>query len=42
VSIKKYDDAVSIFIKNEIQKRSFLDLFEIYIEEKIKILDKLK
>ena len=42
VSIKKYEDAVSIFIKNEIQKRSFLDLFEIYIEEKIKILDKLK
>ena len=42
VSIKKYDDAVSIFIKNEIQKGSFLDLFEIYIEEKIKILDKLK
>ena len=42
VSIKKYDDAVSIFIKNEIQKRSFLDLFEIYIKEKIKILDKLK
>ena len=42
VSIKKYDDAVSIFIKNEIQKRSFLDLFEIYIEEKIKILNKLK
>jgi ABC-type uncharacterized transport system permease subunit len=42
VSIKKYDDAVSIFIKNEIQKRSFLYLFEIYIEEKIKILDKLK
>ena len=42
VSIKKYEDAVSIFIKNEIQKRSFLDLFEIYIEEKIKILNKLK
>jgi len=41
-SIRKYDDAVSNFIKNEIQKGSFLDLFEIYIEEKIKILDKLK
>ena len=35
VSIRKYDDAVSNFIKNEIQKGSFLDLFEIYIEEKI-------
>ena len=42
VSIRKYDDAVSRFIKNEIQKGSFLDLFEIYIEEKIKILNKLK
>jgi hypothetical protein len=41
-SIRKYDDAVSLFIKNEIQKGSFLDLFEIYIEEKIKILNKLK
>ncbi len=41
-SIRKYDDAISNFIKNEIQKGSFLDLFEIYIEEKIKILDKLK
>jgi hypothetical protein len=41
-SIRKYDDAVSNFIKNEIQKGSFLDLFEIYIEEKIKILTKLK
>jgi len=41
-SIRKYDDAISNFIKNEIQKGSFLDLFEMYIEEKIKILDKLK
>jgi len=41
-SIRKYNDAVSIFITNEIQKGSFLELFEIYIEEKIKILDKLK
>jgi hypothetical protein len=41
-SIRKYDDAVSNFIKNEIQKGSFLNLFEIYIEEKIKILNKLK
>lgn len=39
-SIRKYDDAISIFIKNEIQKGSFLDLFEIYIEEKINILNK--
>ncbi|HEU5462046.1 MAG TPA: hypothetical protein VFU79_07230 [Nitrososphaeraceae archaeon] len=39
-SIRKYDDAVSIFIQNEIQKGSFLDLFEIYIEEKINILNK--
>ncbi len=28
-SIRKYGDAVSNFIKNEIQKGSFLDLFEI-------------
>jgi hypothetical protein len=41
-SIRKYGDAVSKFIKNEIQKCSFLDLFEIYIDEKIKILNKLK
>jgi hypothetical protein len=41
-SIRKYDDAVSNFSKNEIQKGSFLDLFEMYIEEKIKILNKLK
>ena len=41
-SIRKYDDAVSLFIKNEIEKGSFLDLFEIYIEEKIKILNKFK
>jgi hypothetical protein len=41
-SIRKYDDAISIFIKNEIQKGSFLDLFEIYVEEKIEILNKLK
>ena len=41
-SIRKYDEAISIFTKNEIQKGSFLDLFEIYIEEKIKILNKLK
>ena len=40
--IRKYDDAVSNFIKNEIQKGSFLDLFEIYIEEKIKVLNKFK
>ena len=40
-SIRKYDDAVSLFIKNEIEKGSFLDL-EIYIEEKIKILNKFK
>jgi hypothetical protein len=39
-SIRKYDDAISIFIKNEIQKGSFLDLFEIYVEEKINILNK--
>lgn len=38
-SIRKYDDAVSIFIKNEIQKGSFLDLFELYLGEKIKILN---
>ena len=37
-SIRKYNDAVSIFIKNEIQKGSFLDLFEIYIEEKIRYI----
>ena len=37
-SIRKFNDAVSIFIKNEIQKCSFLDLFEIYIEEKIKYI----
>jgi hypothetical protein len=41
VSIRKYDDAVSNFIKNEIQKGSFLDLFEIYIEEKINKLNNL-
>jgi hypothetical protein len=41
VSIRKYDDAVSKFIKNEIQKGSFLDLFEIYIEEKINKLNNL-
>ncbi len=41
-SIRKYNDAVLIFIKNEIQKGSFLDLFELYIEEKIKILNKVK
>ncbi|HET9805955.1 MAG TPA: hypothetical protein VFP49_03510 [Nitrososphaeraceae archaeon] len=41
-SIRKYGDAVSNFIKNEIQKGSFLDLFEIYVEEKIKILNKNK
>jgi hypothetical protein len=41
-SIRKYDDAVSLFIKNEIQKGSFLELFEIYIGEKIKILNKFK
>jgi hypothetical protein len=40
ISIRKYDDAVSNFIKNEIQKGSFLDLFEIYIEEKINKLNK--
>ena len=40
VSIKKYDNAVSNFIKNEIQKGSFLDLFEIYIEEKINKMNK--
>jgi hypothetical protein len=39
-SIRKYSDAVSSFIKNEIQKGSFLDLFEIYVEEKINILKK--
>ncbi len=39
-SIRKYNAAVSIFIHNEIQKGSFLDLFEIYIEEKINILNK--
>ena len=41
-SVRKYDDAVSLFIKNEIQKGSFLEFFEIYIEEKIKILNKFK
>jgi hypothetical protein len=40
VSIRKYSDTVSSFIKNEIQKGSFLDLFEIYIEEKINKLNK--
>lgn len=40
VSIKKYDDAVSKFIKTEIQKGSFLDLFELYLEKKIEILNK--
>jgi hypothetical protein len=40
VSIRKYDDAISNFIKNEIQKGSFLDLFEIYMEEKINKLNK--
>ena len=40
VSITKYDNAVSNFIKNEIQKGSFLDLFEIYIEEKINKMNK--
>ena len=40
ISIRKYDDAVSSFIKNEIQKGTFLDLFEIYIEEKINKLNK--
>ena len=38
-SIIKYDDAVSIFIKNEIQKCSYLELFELYLGEKIKILN---
>ena len=42
VSIRKYEDAVSNFIKNEIQKGSFLDLFEIYIEEKINKLNNNK
>jgi len=37
-SIRKYNDAVSIFITNEIQKGSFLELFEMYIEKKINIL----
>ena len=37
-SIRKYNDAVSIFITNEIQKGSFLELFEVYIEKKINIL----
>ena len=37
-SIRKYNDAVSIFITNEIQKGSFLELFEMYIEKKIDIL----
>jgi hypothetical protein len=41
-SIRKYGDAVSNFIKNEIQKGSFLDLFEIYIEEKMNKLNKFK
>ena len=40
-SIRKYNDAVSIFITNEIQKGSFLELFEMYIEMKINILKKL-
>ena len=40
-SIRKYDDAVSIFITSEIQKGSFLELFEMYIEKKINILNKL-
>ena len=42
VSIRKYDNAVSNFIKNEIQKGSFLDLFEIYIGEKINKLNNNK
>ncbi|HJU58805.1 MAG TPA: hypothetical protein VJ583_03595 [Nitrososphaeraceae archaeon] len=42
ISIRKYDEAISNFIKNEIQKGSFLDLFEIYIEEKINKLNKFK
>ncbi|HJT83125.1 MAG TPA: hypothetical protein VJ697_01465 [Nitrososphaeraceae archaeon] len=40
VSVRKYDDAVSNFIRNEIQQCSFLNLFEIYIEEKINKLNK--
>ena len=40
-SIRNYNDAVSNFIKNEIQKGSFLDLFEVCIKEQIKILNKL-
>jgi hypothetical protein len=40
-SIRKYNDAVSSFITNEIQKGSFLELFEMYIEKKISILKKL-
>jgi hypothetical protein len=41
VSIRKYDDAISNFIEDEIQKGSFLDLFEIYIEEKINKLNNI-
>ena len=39
VSIRKYDVAVSNFIRKEMQKGSLLDLFQIYIQEKI---DRLK
>jgi hypothetical protein len=42
ISIRKYDDAVSNFIRKEIQQCSFLNLFEIYIEEKINKLNKVK
>jgi hypothetical protein len=41
VSVRKYDDAVSALIKNEIQQCSFINLFEMYIEEKINKLNKL-
>ena len=41
VSLRKYDDAISNFIEDEIQKGSFLDLFEIYIEEKINKLNNI-
>jgi hypothetical protein len=41
VSIRNYDDAVFDFISNEIQQCSFLNLFEIYIQEKINKLNKI-
>ena len=41
-SIRNYNDAVSNFIKNEIQKGSFLNLFNIFIFSSIYISNKSK